>query len=194
MLKEKLTYLCNYVTVKKAGLEFPANARICGRLHIIAQANASFQVGKNVTINSGWRDNPAGGGKMQIFIGRDACLKIGEGSGISNSTIFCKKNINIGNNVNIGANCLIYDTDMHSVDYRERLGLEKENVLTQTVTISDGVWIGGSCIILKGVTIGERAVIGAGSLITKDIPADELWAGNPAQFVRKLRIYSVEGS
>ena len=80
------------------------------------------------------------------------------------------------------------------MDYRERLGLEKENVLTQTVTISDGVWIGGSCIILKGVTIGERAVIGAGSLITKDIPADELWAGNPAQFVRKLRIYSVEGS
>ena len=102
--------------------------------------------------------------------------------------IFCKKEINIGNNVNIGADCLIYDTDMHSVDYRERIGFEKENVLTQTVTINDGAWIGGSCIILKGVTVGARAVIGAGSLVTKDVPADELWAGNPAKFVRKLHI------
>ena len=188
MLIEKITYLCNYIAVKRAGLEFPVNAKICGRLHISAQANASFQVGKNVIINSGWKENPAGGDKTHIFIGKDAILKIGDGAGISNSTIFCKKEINIGNNVNIGADCLIYDTDMHSVDYRERIGFEKENVLTQTVTINDGAWIGGSCIILKGVTVGARAVIGAGSLVTKDVPADELWAGNPAKFVRKLHI------
>ena len=48
------------------------------------------------------------------------------------------------------------------------------------------MFIGGGSIILKGVTIGERAVVGAGTVVTKDIPAGEIWAGNPARFIRKL--------
>ena len=54
------------------------------------------------------------------------------------------------------------------------------------VVIEDNVFIGARCIILKGVTIGENSVVGAGSVVTKSIPANEIWAGNPAKFIRKI--------
>jgi acetyltransferase-like isoleucine patch superfamily enzyme len=58
----------------------------------------------------------------------------------------------------------------------------------QKTTIKKGASIGAASVILGGVTIGENAMIGAGSLVTKDIPANELWVGNPARFVRKIEI------
>ena len=54
------------------------------------------------------------------------------------------------------------------------------------VIIEDTVFIGAKCIILKGVTIGQNSIVGAGSVVTKSIPADEIWGGNPAKFIRKL--------
>lgn len=57
---------------------------------------------------------------------------------------------------------------------------------TKPVIIKDGAFIGTDCIILKGVTIGEKSVIGAGSVVTKSVPDGEIWAGNPAKFIRKV--------
>lgn len=57
---------------------------------------------------------------------------------------------------------------------------------TSPVVIKDGVFIGAHCIILKGVTIGEKSIIGAGSVVTKSIPDGEIWAGNPAKFIRRI--------
>lgn len=54
--------------------------------------------------------------------------------------------------------------------------------------ICDDVFIGCRSIILKGVTIGARSIIAAGSVVTKDVPADEIWGGNPAQFIKKINI------
>lgn len=90
----------------------------------------------------------------------------------------------ICNNVLIGGNVKIYDTDFHWVDYNKRIITEGGK--STEVVIKDGFFIGAHSIILKSVIIGERSVIGAGSVVTKDIPDDELWAGNPAKFVRKL--------
>lgn len=52
--------------------------------------------------------------------------------------------------------------------------------------ICDNVFIGAKCIILKGVTIGENSVIGAGSVVTKNVPANQIWAGNPAKFIKNV--------
>jgi acetyltransferase-like isoleucine patch superfamily enzyme len=60
-------------------------------------------------------------------------------------------------------------------------------VQTAPVTIEDDVWIGAQCIILKGVTIGARSIIGAGSVVTKDIPADCVAAGNPCRIIKELK-------
>lgn len=78
----------------------------------------------------------------------------------------------------------IYDTDFHWLDFEKRI--RETGGKTSPVTIKDGAFIGGSCIILKGVTIGEKSVIGAGSVVTKSVPDGEMWAGNPAKFIRKL--------
>ena len=90
--------------------------------------------------------------------------------------------ITIGNNVFIAPNvCLI--TEEHAMDVEQRLaGLE----YTHPVTIGNNVWICAGAIVLPGVTIGANSVIGAGSVVTKDIPPDSLAVGNPCRVIRKL--------
>ena len=105
----------------------------------------------------------------------------------------CNK-ITIGNNVLIASNVQIY-TATHPVNAGERLvqnWIPKSNHAffndyALPVTIEDNVWIGGGAIILPGVTIGKNTVIGAGSVVTKSIPADSLAVGNPCRIIRKLK-------
>ncbi len=90
--------------------------------------------------------------------------------------------VSIGNNVFIGPQCGFY-TAIHPLDVAQRnLGIEKAS----PITIQDNVWIGGKVCILPGVTIGEGAVIGAGSVVTKDIPPYSLAVGNPSKVIRKI--------
>ena len=81
---------------------------------------------------------------------------------------------------------MITDTDFHSVQIEYRRESPDTHVVVAPVRISDGVFIGARVIILKGVTIGENAVIGAGSVVTKDVHANEVWAGNPAKCIKSL--------
>ena len=102
--------------------------------------------------------------------------------------IYSRKNIIIEDNVMVGVNCVIYDTDFHSIYIEDRLN-ENINIIDKPVRIKSGAWIGGHSIILKGVTIGKNSVIGAGSIVTHDIPDNEVWAGNPAKYIKKFKIY-----
>jgi acetyltransferase-like isoleucine patch superfamily enzyme len=68
---------------------------------------------------------------------------------------------------------------------RNSIPEDRSDVSVAPVVIKDGAFIGGHSTILKGVTIGERAIVGAGSVVRQNIPADEIWAGNPAKSVRK---------
>ena len=90
--------------------------------------------------------------------------------------------IRIGNYTLIGPSVQIY-TPHHPLDYRER---RPEKEFAYPVTIGDDCWIGGGVIVCPGVTIGDRAVVAAGSVVTKDVPADTLVAGNPAIVKRIL--------
>ena len=83
----------------------------------------------------------------------------------------------------------IWDTDFHSLDYEDRIN-EDRYIKSKPIRVCEGAFIGACSIILKGVTIGRHSIIGAGSVVTKDVPDGEIWAGNPAQFIR--RIESVE--
>jgi acetyltransferase-like isoleucine patch superfamily enzyme len=103
-------------------------------------------------------------------------LSIGEGSGFSGTVIACAKNIEIGNGVRCGANTLINDTDWHSND--KRVGPDA------AVKIGDNAWLGTSVIVLKGVTIGQRAMIATGSIVTRSIPENTVAAGVPARIIR----------
>ncbi|MBF8964500.1 sugar O-acetyltransferase [Pontibacter sp. FD36] len=90
--------------------------------------------------------------------------------------------VRIGSRTLFGPNVQVY-TATHPMDHRERAsGLE----YAKPITIGEDVWIGGSAVICPGVTIGDRSVIGAGSVVTKNIPADVFAAGNPCRVIRKL--------
>lgn len=113
-------------------------------------------------------------------------IKIGNHVGISGSTIYAKKSVEIGDNVLIGSGCLITDSDLHSLDYLKRREEDYSDVKVMPVVIGDDVFVGARSIILKGVTIGPRSIIGAGSVVTRDVPADTIVGGNPAIIVKQL--------
>ena len=88
--------------------------------------------------------------------------------------------VKIGSRTLFGPNVQIY-TAMHPSDYQERAsGIE----FAKPITIGEDVWIGGSAVICPGVNIGDRCIIGAGSVVTKDIPSDCFAAGNPCRVIR----------
>lgn len=99
-----------------------------------------------------------------------------------NSVVLDVAEVVVGSDTMFGPAVQIY-TATHPMDYRERrAGLEAG----KPVTIGSDVWVGGGAIILPGVTIGERSVIGAGSVVTKDVPPGVFAAGNPCRVIRTL--------
>ena len=95
----------------------------------------------------------------------------------------------VGSKVYVSAGCLIMDSDFHDLDYRKRrINHGNKTAKCYPIQISDDVFIGARCIICKGVTIGERSIVAAGSVVRQNIPADEIWGGNPATFIKKINI------
>ena len=139
-------------------------------------------------MNNGVRYSDSGtDGRCRIEIRDEASLSIGSNVGLSNITITCHQKITIGNNVLLGVGAQIRDTDNHSLNPEDRkFGLDWKNKKTAPIVIKDNVFIGAYSFILKGVTIGENSIIGACSIVTKNIPANEIWAGNPAKFIKKI--------
>lgn len=140
-----------------------------------------------------------------VFETETGQIKIGDRVYIGNSTLICKSEIEFENDIFVAWGCYFYDHNSHSIDYRERqkdlkqqvqdyrAGLsfiENKNwsvVNTKPIKICSNAWIGMNSIILKGVTIGEGAIVGAGSVVTKDVPAWTVVAGNPAQVIRQIK-------
>lgn len=122
-----------------------------------------------------------------IFIGDKVVINM-------NCTFLDDNIIRIGNNVLIAPNVQLY-TATHPVDATERLVEDWEessgDLFFRTkalpITIEDNVWIGGGAIVLPGVTIGNNSVIGAGSVVTKSIPAYSVAVGNPCRVIRELK-------
>lgn len=138
----------------------------------------SFLVEKNGTFKTeGYIDCLTG---TYIKVAERASLVIGSGSINQNTNIQCYNSITIGNNVGISENVVIRDSDNHRI-----IGKEMNHVKTKPIVIGNHVWIGMNVIILKGVHIGDNAVIGAGSVVTHDIPSDCLAVGNPARVIRR---------
>ena len=91
----------------------------------------------------------------------------------------------IGDNVLIGPNVFIYSAN-HKYDDTSRLISKQGHVINKSIEIKEGAWIGGNVTILPGVAIGKHAVIGAGSVVTKDIPDYTVFAGSPAKLIKKI--------
>lgn len=142
-------------------------------------------------------DNTHIRGELTIYPYGDG-IRIGDYCYVGhNSVIRAGHRIDIGNHVLIAHNVTIMDTDSHEIDARERantymLMLQKGQpqtaglIKTAPVVIHDHAWISYNVCVLKGVTIGEGAIVGAGSVVTKDVPAWTMVAGNPAKVIKQL--------
>ena len=146
----------------------------------------SITLGRRIVINSSFEANPAGGTRTAFMLkGPEARIEIMDGSGMSNVLIAAYESVSIGKDVNLGAGCKIMDTDFHPLDLDERI--RNVNIPHRPVRIEDGAFIGTNAIILKGVTVGAESVIAAGAIVTKSVPPGEIWGGNPARFIKKLK-------
>lgn len=139
-------------------------------------------------MNNGVKGNPIGCyERCTFFVDRGATLYIGDNVGISQAALVAIADITIGDNVKIGGGVQVFSSDFHSLDSRVRASDEDmQNRKSAPVRIGNGVFIGARSIILKGVVIGDNSIIGAGSVVTKSVPENEIWAGNPARFIRKI--------
>ncbi len=191
-LKSKWYKFYNIIMFRFLGVSLGNNSDMRNKIFLRIFPDASVKIGNNFTVASGDNLNPISSNKItSIAVENKASLAIGNYCGISGSTIWATTKIQIGNHVNIGANCSIIDGDMHSTDWKER---EKNdinpkavsNYKSQPIIIGNNVWIGENCIILKGVSIGDRSIIAAGSIVTKNIPADCVAGGNPCSFIKKI--------
>jgi acetyltransferase-like isoleucine patch superfamily enzyme len=110
-------------------------------------------------------------------------IRIGDGVFIGHGCEFaCTSKIIIGNNCLIASGTTFIDAGH---EYSKSLNINIQPLTVGEIHIEDDVWIGMSCSILKGVTIGQGSVLGAGSVVNKSIPPYEVWAGVPARFIKK---------
>jgi acetyltransferase-like isoleucine patch superfamily enzyme len=188
-IKKPFDYVLTYFILYANGVEF-SRFKSNGWPKINIGIGGKCTIGDSFTMNNREFSNPIGRfHACSIVVGKKGILSIGNNTGISSTAIVCHNKITIGNNVKIGGNVVIYDTDFHSLNAEHRLKSELDNLNTNTaeVSIGDNVFIGAHTTILKGITIGNNAIIGACSVVTKNAPANEIWAGNPAKFIRKIK-------
>lgn len=177
-------------------IKYGKNFRVFNHLYLKIHVGALVQIGNNCTIMSDAGLNPLSRNiKTCIYVGKKATLKLGNDVGISSSTLWVKESVSIGNSVAIGADCIIMDTDAHNLDWKIRCSEETNEygesvdmvtAASAPIVIEDNVLVGARCIILKGVTIGARSIIGSGSIVTKDIPSDCIAAGNPCKVIKSI--------
>ena len=141
---------------------------------------SSIVIGDGCQFNSSHTSNLIGvySPCMIPAIRRGAAVRIGDGCGFSGTVIAAAVSVTLGRNVRCGANTLINDTDWHADDPRSGGAAP--------VVIGDNVWLGYGVKVMKGVTIGENSVIGACSVVTRDIPANVVAAGVPCRVLHEL--------
>lgn len=171
------------------GVKYHSSLLLYGIPEVNVHRTASFKIGKFCKINSALYANPIGRYSPAMFMVREhAVLSIGNSVGISSAAFICHQSIIIEDSVKIGGGVCIYDTDFHSLNVKDRSNsiIDINNKKTAAVLIKKNVFIGAHSTVLKGVTIGENTIIGACSLVSKSVPSNEIWAGNPAKFIRKI--------
>lgn len=169
------------------GVVFEGAADLVGRPMISRAADAEIVLGPGVRLNSSPRANPLG--CFQACTLRallpGARLVLGRGVGAS-ATVFCAaRSIEIGEGSIFGAGAMVIDNDFHIPDgawgWSDKV--ESAAQTARAVKIGRGVFVGARAIVLKGVTIGDRAIIGAGAVVSCNVPPGHLAVGNPARII-----------
>ena len=179
----------NILAQKYFGASFASQCQSVGRDLLVKgpfriRNAGQIEIGESCIMDSS-KEKP-----ICLDVGNRATLRIGNGVYLNEGVyITCNIAVTIGNRCLIASDVIILDDDGHPVDWRERHNhwpKNPEDRLGAPLVIEDNVWIGTRAIILKGVHIGTGAVIGAGAVVTRDVPPATLVAGVPARVIRSL--------
>ena len=173
--------------LKMRGFQISSPIRLFGHPICSRFPGSSISLGSHVTLDSSPRANPLGGSSPCVLrtMTSAAHLTLGDRVGLSSSVIVAGNSIEIGEDTILGAGAMVLDNDFHALGPGFSW-LTEYSKNSKPVKIGRGCFIGARSIILKGVTLGDRVIIGAGSVVTKDIPAYSIAAGNPARIVRTI--------
>lgn len=173
-------YFLTYPFLKLLNIHFEGPPKFYGKIYIKLKAGSKVVVGKHCIFRSHPTSNYIGLNR-RCYIStytNEATINIGNNCGFSGTVIGAFMSVILKDNVRCGANTLITDSDWHLND--------KRSVAPEPILINDNVWLGEGVKVLKGVTIGENTIIGAGSIVTSDIPANVIAAGNPCRVIKFL--------
>lgn len=174
-------FVINIISIQIWGVKVSGKCKFYGKTIFRTLPETKIVIGSNCTFNSSHRSNLIGVYTpcMISTLKKNATIEIGKNCGFSGTVIGCAKYIKLGDNVRCGANTMITDTDWHTDDIRT--GKDKE------IIIEDNVWLGYGVKVLKGVHIGKNSLIGACSIVTRDIPANVIAAGNPCKIIKTIK-------
>ncbi|EGY25567.1 bacterial transferase hexapeptide family protein [Desulfovibrio sp. A2] len=172
------------------GVRLGHGCECCGPIILQRWPGSRIELGRGVGIISSSRRCTSATihapTRLRTFAGSAAIL-VGDGVTMNGTAITARsRTIRIGRGTMIGPNCVITDSDFHAPWPPETRLTTPAFERDRDVTIGDNVWLGMRCIVLKGVTIGDGAIVAAGSVVTRDVPPATLVAGTPARVVRHL--------
>ena len=176
---EKFSTLIALVKFHLWDVKYGKGLRVIGKTIIYREPKSTIQIGSHCIINSSSKLNFRGiNHPCTLQTGTpQAKIVIGNHVEMSGVSIVSNNSVTIGNHVLIGANCQIGDRDGHTNIYKSS---------PKPINIEDHVWLGMNVTVLKGVTIGEQSIIGANSVVTKDIPANCIAVGNPCSVIKQI--------
>lgn len=172
------------------GIELGRGVRAHGKVGLLRWPGGRIRIGDRVSLISSWRRATAAAlafpVRLRVF-GPGAFIDIGPGCQLSGSSLTARSTrIALGREVLIAPNCIIVDSDFHAPWPAHRRASDPGDQRDSPVTIDDFAWIGMGSIILKGVSIGTGAIVGAGSVVREDVPANAIVLGNPARVINRL--------
>jgi len=169
------------------GVEFGEGLSLLGPPIVSRAPNTKITIGRHVMLCS-WSWFTALGVNHPVVLRTlepGARIKIGDHVGISGGTICAAQSVTIGAYTMFGANVTVTDTDFHPIAAENRR-YSNDDVKSAPVVIGHNVFVGTGSIILKGVTIGDNSVVGAHSVVSRDIPCNTIAAGNPCKVLGSL--------
>lgn len=174
--------------LRMVGVSWTSPPSLCGRPFVSRFEGSTIEFGRSVCLDSSRRANPLGGEKPCVLrtMNAHARISLGDRVGLSSATLVAGNSIQIGPDTILGAGCMILDNDFHVPG--ESFSWKTEySSNSLPISIGRGCFIGARAIILKGVTLGDQVVVGAGAVVTRNVPSRGLAVGNPARLVRSPR-------
>lgn len=169
------------------GFTVGRNAKVWGAFSLQLMESGRMEVGDDFHLVSEPRRSAITQfSRAQFTVFSGAVIRLGRHVGLNGTALTAKRRIEIGDDTMIAANVIIVDSDFHAMWPPELRWTSSTKEFDKEVIIGRNVWIGMNTVVLKGSRIGDNSIIGAGSVVSGEIPANCIAAGNPARMIRVL--------